>query len=249
MLMNLMADVLFVLGGAMLAAAAVLAVQRLPFFPLRHVEVVGGLDQVGRGQIEHAARTALTGNFFTVNLDSARVAFEKLPWVRRAEVRRHWPDTLTLALEEHRAVARWKPAEGGGGQEKESLRESRLVNTEGEIFAASTTEALPTFVGPEGSEDLVLARYREFAEALAPLSHEPRTVVLSPRQAWQLRLDNGLVLDLGRDQPKHPLAERIARFATHYREAAGKAGFAAGVVDMRYPNGFALRAGRVERKS
>lgn len=245
MLMNLLADVLFVLGGAMLAVAAVLAVQRLPFFPLRHVEVVGvggSLEQVGRGQVEHAARTALTGNFFTVNLESARTAFEKLPWVRRAEVRRHWPDTLTLALEEHRAVARWKPAEG---QDKES----RLVNSEGEVFAASTAEALPTFVGPEGSEALVLERYREFAEALAPMGRHPGTVVLSQRQAWQLRLDNGLVLDLGRDQPKHPLAERVARFAAHYGEAVGKAGFAAGIVDMRYPNGFALRAGRVERKS
>jgi cell division protein FtsQ len=62
-------------------------------------------------QIEYAARSAVAGNFFTVNLDAVRAAFEKLPWVRKAEVRRRWPDGLELAIEEHVAAARWKQAD------------------------------------------------------------------------------------------------------------------------------------------
>lgn len=234
-LMDLAADVLIVLAIAGLAWAAMLAVQRLPFFPLREVVITGRIEQVTRTQIEQAARVGLTGNFFTLDLDATRAAFEKLPWVRHADVRRRWPDVVELALEEHVAVARWKQADG----------ESRLVNSHGEVFAAAAPEALPTFAGPAGTAPQLLAHYQEFSQALAPIGRRPQVLVLSPRQAWQIRLDDGLVLELGRDEPKHPLAERIARFAGHYRAAVARTHAAAGgVVDMRYPNGFALRAAR-----
>jgi len=235
-LMNLVSDLLIVLGSLALAWAAAMALQRLPVSPLRQIVVSSPVEQVSRSQIEHAARTVLAGNFFTVNLDAVRTTFEKLPWVRRAEVRRQWPDTLDLALEEHVAVARWQRAEG----------EAQFVNTHGELFAATpAAEAgLPGFSGPEGSAALVLARYREFAQALAPLGRRPVLVALSARQAWELKLDDGVVVELGRDQAKHPLADRLARFAAYYPAARQKAGSVAGVADMRYPNGFALRSGR-----
>lgn len=236
LLMNMVSDVFIVLGVAALVWAAATVFQRLPVFPLRQVVVTGALEQVSRGQIEHTARTALAGNFFTVNLDAARTAFEKMPWVRKASVRRRWPDALELALEEHVATARWQRGEG----------EVQLVNAHGELFAGipADAEALPRFSGPEGSAAHILTRYREFAQALAPLGRRPVTVTLTARQAWQIRLDDGFVVELGRDQAKHPLVERMARFAAYYPAARQKIGNVAGIADMRYPNGFALRAAR-----
>lgn len=235
-LMDLVADLLILCGCAALAWAAALSLQRLPFFPLRQVIVVNPVDQVSRSQIEHTARTALLGNFFTVNLEGVRTAFEKLPWVRKASVRRRWPDSLELSLEEHVAAARWQRSEG----------EALLVNTYGELFAgAPGAEAgLPSFAGPEGSAALVLARYREFQPALTPLRRHPVAVMLTARQAWQLKLDDGVVVELGRDQSKNELADRIARFTAYYPAARQRIGNVAAVVDMRYPNGFALRPGR-----
>lgn len=235
-LMNLVSDFFFVFGSAVLVWAASQALQRLPVSPLRQVVVSSPLTQVSRGQIEHTARTVLTGNFFTVNLDGVRTAFEKLPWVRHAEVRRRWPDSLELAIEEHVAVARWQRGEG----------EPQLVNTQGELFAATTgaDARLPGFSGPEGSAALVLAHYQEFEQALAPLGRHAALVTLTPRQAWELKLDDGVVVELGRDQAKHPLADRLARFAAHYPAVKQKFGAVAAVADMRYPNGFALRSGR-----
>jgi len=235
-LMDLVSDLFYVFGGLVLAWSAVQAVQKLPIFPLRQLVVATPLNQVSRSQIEHTARTALSGNFFTVNLDNVRAAFEKLPWVRRAELRRRWPDGLELSLEEHVAAARWPRAEG----------ESQLVDTQGELFAATppVDSRLPILAGPEGSAADVLARYREFSAALAPLGRHPATLVLTARQAWQLKLDDGFVVELGRDQAKHPLADRLARFVTYYPTARKKIGNVAGVADMRYPNGFVLRAAR-----
>ncbi len=232
-LMNLAADMLLLMGGVMLIWAAAMALQRLPFFPLRQVVVATPLAQVSRAQIEYTARAAVNGNFFTINLENAQAAFERLPWVRRADVRRVWPDGIELRIEEHHASARWTPLDG----------EPRLVNTRGEVFAGSTPLPLPVFSGPEGSAPRILARHQEFVVALAQIGRTPVATRLSAREAWQLKLDDGVLLELGRDQPKHPLIERLSRFTTHY--AASRARLqTVGVVDMRYPNGFALRASK-----
>lgn len=238
-LLNLAADLLFVFGIAVLAWAAMTGVQRLPFYPLRELVVVGEIERVSRAQIEHAARSALAGNLLSVNLDEARGAFEKLPWVRRAELRRQWPHALELAVEEHVAVARWSRSDG----------EPRLVNTRGEVFAAASGDELPVFSGPEGSSAAMLERYREFDSRLAKIQRKPVALTLTAREAWQVRLDDGVLLDLGRDQPRQPLAERLDRFATHYATARDKARVPVAAVDMRYPNGFALRLGQPDKKS
>lgn len=238
-MLNLAADLLMLLCAAAFAYTAVVSVLRLPFFPLKQLVVASALDQVSPAQIEYAAQTSLDGNFFTVNLDNVRSAFEKLPWVRKASVRRRWPDGIELTIEEHVAVARWR-----GGES-----EARLVNSHGELFAATLSDgqtALPLFGGPEGSAAMMLARYREFAELLASLGRSSRMVTLSPRLAWQLRLDDGLTLELGRDQAKHPLHERLQRFTGIYAEVRARAKAPINTIDMRYPNGFALRLGHGE---
>ncbi|MDP1735291.1 MAG: cell division protein FtsQ/DivIB [Sulfuritalea sp.] len=237
MLINLLADLLLLAGGALLAWAGAMALQRLPVFPLKQLVVSTSLDQVSRAQIEHTARTALSGNFFTVNLETAQAAFARMPWVRVASLRRLWPDGIELELEEHRAAARWTAQDG----------EARLVNTRGEVFVASTRESLPAFAGPEGSASRVLVRYQEFSESLTTIGRTPVAIHLSVREAWQLKLDDGVLLELGRDQAKHPLAERLNRFTTHYAAVSSSAKNrlqTIGVVDMRYPNGFALRASK-----
>ena len=230
-LLTLVADMLIVAASIALTWAAVVALQRLPFFPLRELVVATPLAQVQRAQIEQASRTAFNGNFFTVNLDEARAAFEKLPWVRRAEVRRQWPDGIELKIEEHTAVALWRQVDG----------ESRLVNSYGEVFPAEPIGRLPVFSGPEGSAPLVLAHFKEFEQLLTPISRQPVSLAMTPRQSWQVRLDNGVLVELGRDQDKNTLSERLTRFALYYRDAVTRAQVTAAVFDMRYPNGFTLR--------
>ena len=237
-LMNLVADVLMLLSSAVLAWAAVNFAQRLPGFSLRQVVVQNRLQQVTPMQIDYAVRDAVSGNFFTVNLDTVRAAFEKLPWVRHADVRRRWPDTLELTIEEHVAAGRWQQLDG----------ESRLVNDKGEVFAAAAEGDLPSLAGPEGAASGVLGRYREFNQALAPLGRSLQSVALSPRQAWQLKLDDGLVLELGREESQHPITDRMARFIASYQEVQQKVGAHLISIDMRYPNGFAVRATQTSGK-
>jgi cell division protein FtsQ len=189
--------------------------------------VHGALAHTSRVEIEQAAKNRVTGNFFAVDLAQVRAGLEGLPWVRRVDVRRVWPDRLEATLEEHVALARWS----AGG----------LVNVQGERFAGSSDAALPQFAGPAGSEAEVTRRYRRFGEIVAPLAAAPERLALSPRYAWRLRLDDGLTLELGRDAVNDPVEARLARLVAAYPHTLARMSMKHDHVDLRYPNGFALR--------
>lgn len=230
--MNLIADVLMLAGAAGLGYALVAWLLARQVFPVRDVILMTPPAQVTTAQLEYAARSSLRGNFFTVDLDEVRATFEKLPWVRRAEVRRRWPAAIELRLEEHQAVAYWTANDSG---------ETRLVNRQGEIFTASSNATMPNFSGPEGMSREVLGQYDRFAAAVAPLGRKLVGVGLSARLAWQLKLDDGMVVELGRDQAKPSLDQRLARFVGNFPKAVETLNLKVAVADLRYPAGFALK--------
>jgi cell division protein FtsQ len=226
-LLNAAAGALTALALMVFAVAAMQLLLRSELFPLREMTVHGALAHTSRVEIEQAAKNRVTGNFFAVDLAQVRAGLEGLPWVRRVDVRRVWPDRLEATLEEHVALARWS----AGG----------LVNVQGERFAGSSDAALPQFAGPAGSEAEVTRRYRRFGEIVAPLAAAPERLALSPRYAWRLRLDDGLTLELGRDAVNDPVEARLARLVAAYPHTLARMSMKHDHVDLRYPNGFALR--------
>jgi cell division protein FtsQ len=227
-LLNAAANVLVGLAVALLAVAGVRVLMRSPLLELREVTILVTPVHTDREQIRRAAQQAVSGaNFLAVDLDALRGALERVPWVRRVELRRIWPDRLEATLEEHVAFAHW----GDAG----------LVNTHGEVFAARSDESLPTLAGPPGAEAEVVRRYRRFAELLLPLADAPQRVTLTSRYAWQLRLASGLHLELGRDYPAEPAEKRLARFVASYPQTLARLQRRHEYVDLRYSNGFALR--------
>lgn len=243
-ILNAIADLLFVVGAAALLAVAAVWLVRMPSLPVRQVVFAQELQHVRRLEVEQVLPAALKGNFFSLNLESVRSALEKLPWVRKVDVRRVWPAGLEVRVEEHVPVARWDENRSGSRNE--------LVNSHGEVFAALLPEKegahLPLLYGPLGTAPELLKRHGEMVAAFAPLGRRPEQVFLSPRLSWQLRLDNGMVVDLGREQPKSPLGARLARFLEVYPETMAKRPTPPAVVDLRYPNGFAMRSAGVEGK-
>lgn len=225
------ANGLFALALALLLFGAARALVYSEAFPLRAVRIAGDPVHVGRESIARALQGRVRGGFFSVDLDAVREGLEAIPWVRRAEVRRTWPDQLEVRLEEHVVLARWAGAPGG-----------RLLNVYGEIFSGDADATLPELSGPPGSEREVARRFAQFREILAPLDLDPTLVALSQRFAWQLRLSNGLSVQLGRDSEKAPVRERLARFVELYPQTLGALGRRFEYVDLRYANGFALRA-------
>ena len=251
-LMNLTASAVFgfatlVLMGAMLAWAT-----RAPLFTLRAIALDGDLVRSNLPTVRAIALPRLSGNFFSLDLERARAAFEAVPWVRQAVVRRVWPNRLAVTLEEHRAAALWQ-----GPDDKDSGNE-RLVNTRGEVFEANLgdveDEDLITLAGPEGSAAQMLALQRRLADTLAPLGARIERVKLSSRGSWHVELASGADLELGRGNPDE-LVARTARFVRTYAQATQRFADSNGTArtllaaDLRHPDGYALRLRGVSTSS
>ena len=238
-LLNAIADLLFVAAAAALLTAMALWAVRLPSLPIRKVEVREALQQVRREELEQVLAGRFSGNFFSVNLENVRAAVETLPWVRRVEVRRKWSSVLELKIEEHRPEARWEDGYGNPGK-------NEWVNSYGEVFVAALSEAeaqrLPQVFGPTGTAPELIRRHGEFARILAPIGRKPVAVRLSARLAWQVKLEGGMLIELGREQLKSPVSARLGRFVEIYPEMVGHRMPPPAVVDLRYPNGLALRS-------
>lgn len=222
--LNLAAGTLCGIAVFVFALAAVLLVLRSPSFPVTAIELTHPLGNTTREEIQ-AVSAHVAGNFFSVSPAALRAGLEALPWVRLASVRRVWPDRLEVTLEEHVAFARWG--------------EQALVNTHGELFYGDTDAVLPVFIAPSGRAQELMARHARFSRILAPLGATLERLVLTPRDAWELRLDSGLHIVLGRDADR--AEARLARFVEAYPATLGRSSYRPDYVDLRYPNGFALR--------
>lgn len=236
-MLNASASTLLGLALLALLAAGLWWLAERPMFTLRVIRVDGienaELRHVNQLTVRGSAVPRIKGNFFTANLNSVRLAFEAVPWVRRATVRREWPNQLIVNLEEHRALGTWGD-------------EGRLLSEKGDVFTANLAEAeedgdLVEFFGPEGSAKEVLDRFKQFREWFSPIHLEPTSVQLSGRYAWTLKLNNGMSVELGREQDKSILKGRIERLAAVYPQLLARMQNQIGKVDMRYPNGMALQ--------
>lgn len=232
-LLNAIADLLILAAAAVLLAAGAVWLVRVPSLPVQEVVFAGPLQHTRRSEIELVLPSALKGNFFSLNLVAVRSALERLPWVRHVDVRRIWPNKLEVRVEEHQPAARW----GESGNE--------LVNTFGEVFPAvlddTERNALPRLVGPQGTAPEVLKRYGEMVQTFAAVGEKPVEISLSPRLAWQIKLASRMVVELGREQMKSQFGSRLQRFIEVYPETIAKQAVRPAVVDLRYPNGFAMR--------
>lgn len=216
-----LANTLFGVSLLLLLFGVVHYAVHLPVFALHAVQLSAAPQRVDAAQVEEIVRNELRGNFFTVDLEGTRKAFEQLPWVRKASVRRQFPWKLEVELEEHVALAKWN--------------ETELVNTYGEVFAGMSEQTLPKFIGQADTAVEVTQMYKVFGDQLAALNREVTQISLSPRRAWQLRLDSGMVLELGREQAQ----ERLARFVAVYPYSLASLQRTVNYVDLRYRNGFA----------
>lgn len=216
-----LSNTLFGIAAVLLLVGGLHYALRLPLFALRVVQLDVPPRQVNVTGVAAVVRNSLRGNFFTIDLAQTRRDFEKLPWVRKVDVRRHFPWRLDVELQEQVALARWN--------------DTKLLNTHGEVFAAPTDQALPSLSGPVGSAAEVAQRYARFSGMLASLGQHISELDLSSRGAWKLRLQNGLTVKLGRQQ----VEQRLARFVAVYPYSLAKMQQPANYVDLRYRNGFA----------
>lgn len=235
-LMNLTSTLL--LAGFVLLALGMLAgwAMARPIFAIRGVTVTGDVNHNNALTLRANVAPRLKGTFLTIDLGAARQAFESVPWVRAAVVRREFPNRLKVILQEHQPVGYW----GGDG-------DSTLINSFGEVFEANVGEveqdALPRLNGPTGQSAQVLAMY----QALVPVFEDKDlgldVLELTGRGSWRVQLDTGARIELGRGSQDEVVAQtrRFLGTMTQVTARYGRTVTALESADLRHPQGYALR--------
>ncbi len=236
-LMNGVANTVFAVAAVGAVVAGVAWLMRSNLFPIRAIQIDGDLARNSVPTIRANATPFLAGNFFSIDLQRGRAAFEHVPWVRRAVVRRVWPDRLAVRLEEHRAAALWETEVG----------DDRIVNDHGEVFEANVgdveDDSLPSFAAPAGSEALaapMLALYGRLAPVLAKMDVAVSRVQVSGRGSWRIELDNDAQIELGRGSEEE-LVARTERFVRTWAQVAARWRAPLEYADLRHVDGYAVR--------
>jgi cell division protein FtsQ len=199
-------------------------------WPLRTLRVTGELKRVDEQKLRTAVLPYARNGFFAIRLEDAQAAVAKLPWVERAEVRKHWPDVVEVRIVEHRPFARW-------GRDK-------LLSEDGDLFplaGADVPDSLPRFDvdAPAARITDVVALYNEASEMFAPEGVRVREVSLDRRGSWSLLLSNGVRVVVGSQEARL----RLARFARLLPSLMAQNPQPLARADLRYTNGFALTWG------
>jgi cell division protein FtsQ len=235
-LMNTTALVLllaFVVYGAVTASRWVAG---LSVFDIQRIVVVGDVNHNNAVTLRANVAPRLSGTFFSMDLQRVRAAFEAVPWVRHAVVRREFPNRLQVVLQEHQAVAYW-------GLDSEL----RLINNYGEVFEANVGEVeqdtLPRLNGPEGQGVEVLTMYRALVPLFEQMEMSVDELVLSVGGSWHVLLDGGASMELGRGSVADVTA-RVRRFLMTLTQVTSRYGRQANALesaDLRHDNGYAIR--------
>lgn len=216
--------------------------------PVNSVVISGEMPFTQREEVIAAMSNIELGNFFEVDVNDIQRQVAALPWVYSVSVRKQWPDEVKIYVVDQTPVALWNG--------------DFLLNKFGKAFQADTSKlvnGIPQFFGPEGSELLALENYSDLNELLEYSDLAIDELVLSERFSWQLTLNDGVMLNLGREER----VERIQRFMDVYplikshieQKSTGKKNSkkqpkqAVDYIDLRYDTGLAVGWKKVANKA
>lgn len=195
-------------------------------FPLRSI----GVDGVADVRRQQEVKMTLAGvvedrNFFNLSLADIYRRTGSLTWVADVKVRRVWPDTLRILVEEYVPIAVWN--------------DDLLIASNGTPFRALEqydTEQLPRLNGPSEKPQTVMDYYHSVNKVLAPAGLRIRQLDVDARLTAHLQLENGIQVWVDREQ----MARKLMRFVKLYEGELVHDSRGVARVDLRYADGMAV---------
>lgn len=207
--------------------------------PVNSVVITGEMPYTKQEEVLTAMSNINLGNFFQVDVNEIQNKVSALPWVYSVAVRKQWPNEVKIYVVDQTPVALWNG--------------DFLLNQFGKAFQADNrklSHSLPQFFGPEGSELLALENFTNLNDLLEYRNLAIDELVLSERFSWQLTLNDGVMLNLGREER----VKRVQRFMdvyplikTHLEQESKQKNNdkkqlkqAVDYIDLRYDTGLAV---------
>ncbi len=198
--------------------------------PLSKLVVTGKTHYTTNDDIRQAILSlGSPGTFMSQDVNVIQQQIERLPWIQQVSVRKQWPDELKIHLVEYVPVARWN--------------DLHMVDESGKAFSVPAhyigKEVLPMLYGPEGSEQDVLAGYREMSQVLSGNKFTLKAASMTARHSWQLVTGDDIRLELGRNENMKRLKRFIELYPVLQQQATADSK-RINYVDLRYDSGAAV---------
>lgn len=194
-------------------------------FPLRQVKITGTFQHVDKKILHAVVLPYANQGFFELNVSQLEKSLQQLAWIDDVAIRRVWPDTITIDVQEQKAIA--------------VFGSNELINPYGKVFSAPITSfpsGLPKLNANPTQESLAWQYYQQLGDILRPRHLQITELELNARQAVSLILNNGISVLLGRDN----IIPRLQRFVAVYPRLFASQAANVANVDLRYDNGFAV---------
>ncbi len=193
--------------------------------PLEHIVLQAPFQHVKKNVLDQHITPYVNKNFVTMDAEHLQHELRDLPWVKKIQLRRVWPNTLVVTVVEQQALGKW--------------RSKGALNPDGEIFKAeaeSIPADLPEFIGPPDMAKSMVTHYHQFQTLLAKEKLKIIAVKVNPRHAWEIQLEGGTVIKLGQSQHQ----DRLALVVKAWPSLTKNGTKTLHSVDARYTNGIAV---------
>jgi cell division protein FtsQ len=202
-----------------------LKAQGADLLPIKYVRIEGVFQYLTKEELKQALLAHVMTGFLNADMHAIRRSLLNLPWIAEVKVKRVWPDAIEVKVYEQYPIARWNNI--------------GLLNEQGDLFTPSNLaqfDKLPLLYGPLGQEKKLMDMMKQLQAGLANYSMNLAEFHVNERRAWTVVLMNELVLKLGRKEP----LQKFQRFLPTLPVLGKQRIEAMAVVDLRYPNGFAV---------
>lgn len=195
-------------------------------FPIREVLFVGEQGMVSSEVLQETIIDHLSLGFFRLRVREIQEALLDQPWIKQVDVRKRWPSRLVIKIDEHSPAARWG--------------EKGMISTTGEVFFPQehleTFADFPVLEGPNVKRSLIWQYYLRMESILSSHGLSVSRLSLAPRGAWQMKLSNGIIIHLGKDDVMKRLKRFVRVYETHLQSKRETMKY----VDLRYTQGLAI---------
>lgn len=192
--------------------------------PIKTVQLSGSFQYIDQKEVESVLQNFVGKGFFSLDIQQVQKVLKERAWTESVSIRRVWPDRIKIQIVEKKPLARWD--------------NKHLISDHAQVFAANTADfaALPLVHAVNSKPVHILNQYYRLAQRFAELDEQLVAAQLDSRGALEIRLANGLVIKVGREDTEAKI-ERLTRI---YQQQIQPRLAEIQLLDLRYSNGFAV---------
>lgn len=165
--------------------------------------------------------------FFGADLVKIHQTISQLTWVESANVQRDWNNGVVVSVTARRPIA--------------NFGSDRLLDANGVVYEPAESSQLmnPNLVNLHGQDtesQQIMQKLKRINAWYAPLDVQVQDLILTPRQTWIIRFNNGMRIMVDHEDAEQKLYNLAIQLQSALADDFGHIDS----VDLRYKNGFAI---------